>query len=153
MYFLISQVIELYLDQLPDGDEVLGILRQEHAQLTIWVNLAVCRMDSFFLIENYVLQNLSKFISYFSLSIISSKRLKISLRYSNLLVLTQILIIVTMKRIRCELLTCWLPITSRKPTKKRIKIKREISLRKPHYCIQQPTRLSCMTRYVATIEF
>ncbi|KOX73587.1 RNA polymerase-associated protein CTR9 like protein, partial [Melipona quadrifasciata] len=34
-------VIELYLDQLPEGDEVLGILRQEHAQLNIWVNLAL----------------------------------------------------------------------------------------------------------------
>jgi len=42
-YFFFSfQVIELYLDQLPDGDEVLSILRQEHAQLHIWVNLAVC---------------------------------------------------------------------------------------------------------------
>ncbi|OAD61163.1 RNA polymerase-associated protein CTR9 like protein [Eufriesea mexicana] len=36
-----SDVIELYLDQLPEGDEVLGILRQEHAQLNIWVNLAL----------------------------------------------------------------------------------------------------------------
>lgn len=34
-------MIELYIDQLPDGEEVLGILRQEHAQLSIWVNLAV----------------------------------------------------------------------------------------------------------------
>lgn len=41
------QVIELYLDQLPDGDEVLGILRQEHAQLNIWVNLAVYKIHSF----------------------------------------------------------------------------------------------------------
>lgn len=29
------------LEQLPDGDEVLGILRQEHSQLSIWVNVAV----------------------------------------------------------------------------------------------------------------
>ncbi|KAL2714216.1 RNA polymerase-associated protein CTR9 [Vespula squamosa] len=36
-----DEVIELYLDQLPEGDEVLGILRQEHAQLNIWVNLAL----------------------------------------------------------------------------------------------------------------
>ncbi|XP_044738203.1 RNA polymerase-associated protein CTR9 homolog isoform X2 [Chrysoperla carnea] len=36
-----DEVIELYLDQLPDGDEVLGILRQERAQLSIWVNLAL----------------------------------------------------------------------------------------------------------------
>lgn len=100
------------------------------------------------LIEKYMLQNLSKFVSHFSLSIISNKRSMISLRYLNLLVLMQILITVTMKKIRCELLTCWLPIMSRKPTKKRIKIKKEISLRKPHYCIQQLTRLSCMTRYV-----
>jgi len=35
------QVIELYSDQLPEGDEVLGILRQENTQLSIWVNLAV----------------------------------------------------------------------------------------------------------------
>ncbi|XP_063981062.1 RNA polymerase-associated protein CTR9 homolog [Diachasmimorpha longicaudata] len=36
-----DEVIELCLDQLPEGDEVLGILRQEHAQLSIWVNLAL----------------------------------------------------------------------------------------------------------------
>ncbi|KAJ8982269.1 hypothetical protein NQ317_007241 [Molorchus minor] len=36
-----GKVIELYSDQLPDGDEVLGILRQENTQLSIWVNLAV----------------------------------------------------------------------------------------------------------------
>lgn len=98
--------------------------------------------------EKHILQNLSKFVSYFSLSITSSKRLKISLRYLNLLVLMQILITATMKKIRCELLTCWLHIMSRKLTKKRIKIKKETSLRKPHYCIQQLTRLSCMIRYV-----
>ncbi|XP_018570390.1 RNA polymerase-associated protein CTR9 homolog isoform X2 [Anoplophora glabripennis] len=36
-----DEVIELYSDQLPDGDEVLGILRQENTQLSIWVNLAL----------------------------------------------------------------------------------------------------------------
>ncbi|XP_054714138.1 LOW QUALITY PROTEIN: RNA polymerase-associated protein CTR9 homolog [Uloborus diversus] len=36
-----AEVIELYLDQLPDGDEVLGILRQEQAILKIWVQLAL----------------------------------------------------------------------------------------------------------------
>ncbi|KAG5860913.1 hypothetical protein JTB14_003225 [Gonioctena quinquepunctata] len=36
-----DEVIELYADQLPDGDEVLGILRQENTQLSIWVNLAL----------------------------------------------------------------------------------------------------------------
>ncbi|KAG8230222.1 hypothetical protein J437_LFUL010850 [Ladona fulva] len=36
-----DEVIELYFDQLPEGEEVLGILRQEHAQLHIWVNLAL----------------------------------------------------------------------------------------------------------------
>ncbi|RZF42744.1 hypothetical protein LSTR_LSTR007721 [Laodelphax striatellus] len=36
-----DEVIELYFDQLPEGDEVLGILRQENAQLHIWVNLAL----------------------------------------------------------------------------------------------------------------
>ena len=36
------QVIELDLDQLPEGDEVLNILRQEQAPLSIWVKLAVC---------------------------------------------------------------------------------------------------------------
>ncbi|KAL0276258.1 UNVERIFIED_CONTAM: hypothetical protein PYX00_003864 [Menopon gallinae] len=36
-----DEVIELCLDQLPDGDEVLGILRQEHTALNIWVNLAL----------------------------------------------------------------------------------------------------------------
>ncbi|XP_018323793.1 RNA polymerase-associated protein CTR9 homolog [Agrilus planipennis] len=36
-----DEVIELYLDQLPDGEEVLVILKQENAQLSIWVNLAL----------------------------------------------------------------------------------------------------------------
>ncbi|XP_023019050.2 RNA polymerase-associated protein CTR9 homolog [Leptinotarsa decemlineata] len=36
-----DEVIELYSDQLPDGDEVLGILRQEKTQLNVWVNLAL----------------------------------------------------------------------------------------------------------------
>ena len=35
------QVIELDLDQLPDGDEVLTILRNEQAPLQNWVALAV----------------------------------------------------------------------------------------------------------------
>ena len=35
------QVIELDLNQLPDGDEVLTILRQEQAPLHNWVTLAV----------------------------------------------------------------------------------------------------------------
>jgi len=34
-------VIELQFDQLPEGDEVLSILRQENAQLHIWITLAV----------------------------------------------------------------------------------------------------------------
>jgi len=33
-------VIELSFDQLPDGEEVLSILRQEHAALNLWVKLA-----------------------------------------------------------------------------------------------------------------
>ncbi|KAF7272141.1 hypothetical protein GWI33_015055 [Rhynchophorus ferrugineus] len=36
-----DEVIELHSDQLPDGEEVLGILRQENTQLSIWVNLAL----------------------------------------------------------------------------------------------------------------
>ncbi|EEC04797.1 tpr repeat nuclear phosphoprotein, putative [Ixodes scapularis] len=36
-----DEVIELDFDQLPDGDEVLGILRQEQAQLHLWVSLAL----------------------------------------------------------------------------------------------------------------
>lgn len=42
------KVIELYSDQLPDGDEVLGILRQENTQLSIWVNLAVSILTLFY---------------------------------------------------------------------------------------------------------
>lgn len=38
------QVIELDLDQLPEGEEVLSILRQEVAPLHIWVTLAVSIM-------------------------------------------------------------------------------------------------------------
>lgn len=35
------QVIELDPEQLPDGDEVLSILRQEHSPINTWVNVAV----------------------------------------------------------------------------------------------------------------
>jgi len=41
------QVIELDLNQLPDGDEVLTILRQEQAPLHNWVMLAVCTATGF----------------------------------------------------------------------------------------------------------
>jgi len=34
-------VIEIQLDKLPDYDEVLGILKSEHSNLNIWVNLAL----------------------------------------------------------------------------------------------------------------
>lgn len=37
----IVQVIELDFDQLPEGDEVISILKQEHTQLHIWIALAV----------------------------------------------------------------------------------------------------------------
>jgi len=36
-----DEVIELLFDQLPDGEEVIGILKQENAQIHIWVTLAV----------------------------------------------------------------------------------------------------------------
>lgn len=36
-----DEVIELDLDQLPEGEEVLSILRQEVAPLHIWVTLAL----------------------------------------------------------------------------------------------------------------
>ncbi|GAB6031101.1 protein required for normal CLN1 and CLN2 G1 cyclin expression [Chamberlinius hualienensis] len=36
-----DEVIELSFDQLPEGDEVVGILRQEQSTLNIWVSLAL----------------------------------------------------------------------------------------------------------------
>ena len=36
-----DEVIELSLDQLPDGDEVLSILRQENCPLSVWIRLAI----------------------------------------------------------------------------------------------------------------
>lgn len=52
MYFIITvvlQVIELDFDQLPEGDEVISILKQEHTQLHIWIALAVsCGKKIFF---------------------------------------------------------------------------------------------------------
>lgn len=36
-----DEVIELDFDQLPEGDEVISILKQEHTQLHIWIALAV----------------------------------------------------------------------------------------------------------------
>lgn len=41
MKMLNTQVIELDPEQLPEGDEVLSILRQERSQMNIWVNVAV----------------------------------------------------------------------------------------------------------------
>lgn len=38
------QVIELDFDQLPEGDEVISILKQEHTQLHIWIALAVSQL-------------------------------------------------------------------------------------------------------------
>ncbi|XP_070518234.1 RNA polymerase-associated protein CTR9 homolog [Cardiocondyla obscurior] len=62
-----DEVIELYLDQLPEGDEVLGILRQEHAQLNIWVNLAL---------EYYKQQKIDDFIK-----ILESSRIDANIDY------------------------------------------------------------------------
>lgn len=46
---VVLQVIELDFDQLPEGDEVISILKQEHTQLHIWIALAVsCRSSQFF---------------------------------------------------------------------------------------------------------
>ncbi|XP_006780227.1 RNA polymerase-associated protein CTR9 homolog [Neolamprologus brichardi] len=36
-----DEVIELDFDQLPEGDEVISILKQEHTQLHIWIALAL----------------------------------------------------------------------------------------------------------------
>ncbi|XP_031442861.1 RNA polymerase-associated protein CTR9 homolog, partial [Clupea harengus] len=38
---VVLQVIELDFDQLPEGDEVISILKQEHTQLHIWIALAL----------------------------------------------------------------------------------------------------------------
>lgn len=37
-------MIELDVDQLPEGEEVIGILRDERAPLHTWVALAVSKM-------------------------------------------------------------------------------------------------------------
>lgn len=48
---VVLQVIELDFDQLPEGDEVISILKQEHTQLHIWIALAVsCRRILFLLL-------------------------------------------------------------------------------------------------------
>lgn len=90
---------------------------------------------------------------YFSWNIISNKRSVILLRYLNHPVLMLISTTVTMRKIRCELLTCWLPIMFKKPTKKKTRIRREIYLQKLHYCIQQLTKLSCTIRYGLLVIF
>lgn len=41
IHICVFQVIELDFDQLPEGDEVISILKQEHTQLHIWIALAV----------------------------------------------------------------------------------------------------------------
>ncbi|KYM99351.1 RNA polymerase-associated protein CTR9 like protein [Cyphomyrmex costatus] len=62
-----DEVIELHLDQLPDGDEVLEVLREEHAQLNIWVNLAL---------EYYNQQKIDDFIK-----ILESSRIDANIDY------------------------------------------------------------------------
>ncbi|KAF7992065.1 hypothetical protein HCN44_001390 [Aphidius gifuensis] len=62
-----DEVIELYLEQLPEGDEVLSILRSEHAQLNIWVNLAL---------EYYKQNKIEDFIK-----ILESSRLDANIEY------------------------------------------------------------------------
>ncbi|OXU31345.1 hypothetical protein TSAR_012690 [Trichomalopsis sarcophagae] len=62
-----DEVIELYLDQLPHGDEVLGILYQENAHLNIWVNLAL---------EYYKQHKIDDFIK-----ILESSRSKANIEY------------------------------------------------------------------------
>ena len=39
-------MIELDIDQLPDGDEVMGILKDEKAPLHIWIALAVSHSNT-----------------------------------------------------------------------------------------------------------
>ena len=46
MYMYNIQVIELDIDQLPEGDEVISILRDERAPLHTWVALAVSYVDA-----------------------------------------------------------------------------------------------------------
>ena len=46
MYMMCVQVIELDIDQLPEGDEVISILRDERAPLHTWVALAVSAVDA-----------------------------------------------------------------------------------------------------------
>ena len=48
----VFQVIELDFDQLPEGVEVLSILRHENAQLHIWVSLAVSLIQIHLLFMN-----------------------------------------------------------------------------------------------------
>lgn len=61
------QVIELDFDQLPEGEEVLNILRQEQAALHIWVTLAVNSHFTFFtcLDEPFSLTKPAKFATVF----------------------------------------------------------------------------------------
>ncbi|KAK0090680.1 hypothetical protein PV325_008017 [Microctonus aethiopoides] len=64
-----DEVVELYPDQLPDSDEVIGILRREHAQLHIWINLAL---------EYYKQQKIEDFIK-----ILKSSRIYANVDYQS----------------------------------------------------------------------
>ena len=48
MNIYLRQVIELDLDQLPEGEEVLSILRQEAPPLNTWLKLAVSLLTLLF---------------------------------------------------------------------------------------------------------
>lgn len=59
------QVIELQFDQLPDGEELLTILKQEDVRLNIWNTLAVCKLAQAYLrINNALMVFLLKFLRH-----------------------------------------------------------------------------------------
>ena len=52
-----DEVIEIPFDDLPEGEEVLGILTQESAPLNLWVTLAVEYYRSDVFVPKYFLEN------------------------------------------------------------------------------------------------
>lgn len=66
---LLLQVIELDLAQLPEGEEVLGILTNEKVPLNYWVDLAVSHIgySIYLLYITYVVTSEDLHITTFSL--------------------------------------------------------------------------------------
>lgn len=137
-----DEVIELGLDQLPDGEEVLSILKQESCPLHVWIRLSIAY---------YKQGKINDFVH-----ILESSKTNANINYKNhekdKLKVKRCLIydIHLLKKIDSIVylvrhLTLWRPITSNKPTRRKTRSSRRNTVSRPQLCTHQPIRSSCTT--------